>query len=493
MKQAGILMPISSLPSPYGIGDFSDSAYEFIDFLEKSGQSLWQILPMNPLSYGDSPYQSPSAFAGNPYFISIKELCDEGLLTEDEIASQKVENSKIDYGELYKRRYPLLKTAFGRWNGKNDENYLRFLRDNAYWIDDYALFSALKECHQNKSWNEWPYDIATKSQKATDFYNEALEREKSFYIFLQYKFSVQWQKLKSYANSKGVKIIGDIPIYASYDSADVWAHRELFDIGKNLSPNFVAGCPPDGFSAKGQLWGNPVYNWDSHRTQNYNWWIARLKKCFELYDIVRIDHFRGFDEFYAIPFESEDATMGSWKKGPSKELFNQVEKSLGEREIIAEDLGFITPSVKKLLKDCGFMGIKVLQFAFDSRDTGSGLEYLPHNYPENCVAYTGTHDNQTIVSWFDTITDEEKQNVRNYLCDLYTPDKLIYMPLISRIMASNATMCIVPLQDYMGADDSARINTPGTLGNNWSWRITKDMLTDELANNILKITKLYSR
>ncbi len=493
MKQTGILMPVSSLPSPYGIGDFSDCAYEFVDFLEKAGQSLWQILPMNPLSYGDSPYQSPSAFAGNPYFISLKELCDEGLLTQDEIASQKVESSKIDYGALYKSRYPLLKTAFSRWNGKNDENYLRFLRDNAYWIDDYALFSALKDCHQNKSWNQWPYDIATKSQKAIEFYNEALDREKNFYIFLQYKFSQQWQKLKKYANSKGVKIIGDIPIYASYDSSDVWAHRELFDIGENLLPDFVAGCPPDGFSKKGQLWGNPVYNWDSHRTQNYSWWIARLKKCFELYDIVRIDHFRGFDEFYAIPFESEDATKGSWKKGPSKELFNQIEKSLGKREIIAEDLGFITPSVKKLLKDCGFMGIKVLQFAFDSRDTGNGYEYLPHNYPENCVAYTGTHDNQTIVSWFDTITDEEKQNVRDYICDLFTPNELIYMPLISRIMASNATMCIVPLQDYMGADDSARINIPGTSDGNWSWRITKDALTDELADKILKITKLYSR
>ena len=493
MKQAGILMPISSLNSAYGIGDFSQCAYEFIDFLEKSGQSLWQILPMNPLSYGDSPYQSPSAFALNPYFLSLKDLCDEGLLTQEEINMQKNNNSKIDYSKLYEERYPLLETAFNRWNGKDDEGYLRFLRDNAYWLDDYALFSALKKCHNNKSWNEWPRDISVRLPKAIEFYGEALKTEKEFYMFLQYKLYRQWQNLKIYAGSKGITIIGDIPIYASFDSADVWAHRELFDIGENLLPNFVAGCPPDGFSARGQLWGNPVYNWDNHRTENYNWWTERLKKCFELYDIVRIDHFRGFDEYYAIPCESKDATLGSWKKGPSRELFNQVEKKLGKKEIIAEDLGFITPSVKKLLKDCGFLGIKVLQFAFDSRDTSNGIEYLPHTYPENCVAYTGTHDNQTIVSWFETITDTERQNVRDYICDYLTPNAQINMPLISRLMASNATMCIIPLQDYMGADDSARINTPGTLGNNWSWRITEDVLTDELANKILKITKLYSR
>ncbi len=495
MRSAGILMPVASLPSPYGIGDFSDNARDFIDFLESSGQRIWQILPMNPLSYGDSPYQSPSAFAGNPYFISLDALRVEGLLGTEEIENTDFGDnpSKIDYQKLYENRYPLLKTAYSRWRGQNDEEYLRFVSDNSYWLEDYCLFMALKDCHEGKLWADWPEDIASKEHSAVSFYNDALEKEKEFYMFLQFKFTVQWKELKKYANSKNISIVGDIPIYASYDSSDVWSHRELFDINFDFKPNLVAGCPPDGFSKKGQLWGNPVYNWDNHRKESYNWWTMRLKKCFELYDIVRIDHFRGFDEYYAIPYGDDDATGGKWYKGPSKELFNQLEKNLGKREIIAEDLGFITHSVKKLLADCGFMGIKVLQFAFDSRDTGDGTDYLPHNYPENCVAYTGTHDNQTALSWFETISEKEKQNVRAYLCDYYTPDDLIFKPLISRIMASNARLCIVPIQDYMGADDSARINTPGTVGNNWTWRITSEELTKELSQDILKMTKSYSR
>ncbi len=495
MRCAGILMPVASLPSKYGIGDFSQSAYKFIDFLHESGQSIWQILPMGPLSYGDSPYQSPSAFAGNPYFISLDDLKDEGLLYEEEIKAQDFgdEPNKTDYKKLYENRYPLLKKAFNRWLGQEDEDYLCFLSENTYWLDDYTLFMALKECNNGKSWSSWSEDIAKRTPDAIRFYNEALEREKSFHIFLQYKFDRQWKKLKEYANLKNISIVGDIPIYASYDSADVWSHKELFDLNDNLKPNLVAGCPPDGFSEKGQLWGNPIYNWDNHRKEDYLWWTMRLKKCFELYDIVRIDHFRGFDEFYAIPYGDDDATGGNWMKGPSKELFNQIEKKLGKREIIAEDLGFITPSVKKLLSDCGYKGIKVLQFAFDSRDTGDKGEYLPHNYPKNCVAYTGTHDNQTISSWFDTITEEEKTAVRDYLCDWHTPDKLIHKPLIKSVMSSCADLCIIPISDYMGEDDRARINTPGTVGNNWTWRITEEHLSDELKDNILKMTKLYSR
>ncbi len=493
MRKAGILLPITSLPSKYGIGCFSKSAYDFIDWLSEAGQSYWQVLPMGPTSFGDSPYQSPSAFAGNPYFISLEDLIDDGELSLDDCEDCDFGDNPTDinYEKIYNERFPLLKKAFN--NFKPTEEYHSFTEKSRHWLDDYSLFMAIKDHFDGLEWYKWPEDIRMKQPESITKYKLMLEDEIRFWCYLQFKFYKQWYKLKKYANEKGIKIIGDIPIYASMDSSDVWSNPELFQLDEKNVPIAVAGCPPDGFSPTGQLWGNPLYNWKNHKQSGYSWWIKRLGHCFRLYDIVRIDHFRGFDEYYSIPYGMEDATIGQWEKGPGIELFRAMENALGKKDVIAEDLGFITDSVKELLAESGYAGIKVLEFAFDERDTGSSNDYLPHNYPENCVAYTGTHDNQTLISWFETISDEEKNLVRNYICDKYTPDELLHLPLISVVMMSVAKICIIPIQDYLGYRDDARINTPSTLGTNWRWRLNKTDLSDELKKTVLRITRRYGR
>ena len=389
MRKAGILLPITALPSEYGIGCFSKSAYDFVDWLSEAGQTYWQILPLCQTSYGDSPYQSPSSYAGNPYMISVKGLIDEGLLEKEEVENLDFgQNSEdIDYNRIYETRYALLRKAYKRHKG--EEFFKAFKKKNKVWLEDYALFMAIKESNGGVIWQKWEKDIRTRSKDALEQCREILEEEVGFWEFVQFKFYEQWGKLKSYANKKGVFIIGDIPIYVSADSADVWANPTLFKLDEEGLPTEVAGCPPDGFSLKGQLWGNPIYRWDAHKKDGYSWWIKRLEHCFDMYDLLRIDHFRGFDEYYAIPYGNEDAVDGKWEKGPGISLFNKMKKKLGEKDVIAEDLGFITPSVKELLKESGFAGIKVLEFAFDSRDTGSKNDYLPHNYQENCVALRG--------------------------------------------------------------------------------------------------------
>ncbi len=495
MRKAGILLPITSLPSSYGIGCFSKSAYDFIDWLKDAGQSYWQVLPMGPTSFGDSPYQSPSAFAGNPYFISLEALIEDGELTKAEcdMADFGENPNDIDYEKMYKNRFPLLKIAFANFKGKNSPEYQFFLESSRYWLDDYSLFMAIKDYFDGIEWHKWPEDIRMRQPEAVFRYKEMLKKEIEFWCYVQYKFYSQWKKLKTYANEKGIKIIGDIPIYASMDSSDVWSNPTLFQLDEKNVPIAVAGCPPDGFSATGQLWGNPLYNWNNHKDTGYCWWIKRLEHCFNLYDIVRIDHFRGFDEYYSIPFGMKDATIGQWEKGPGIELFRAMENVLGKKDVIAEDLGFITDSVRQLLRECGYAGIKVLEFAFDARDTGSQNDYLPHNYPENCVAYTGTHDNQTLVSWLNTITYDEKQLVRNYICDKYTPDNELHIPLICTLMMSVAKICIIPVQDYLGYKDDTRINIPSTLGTNWRWRLQKGELSEDLKKEVLSITRRYGR
>ena len=492
-RSAGILLPISSLPSEYGIGCFDKKAYEFVDFLKASGQTCWQILPLGPTSYGDSPYQSFSTFAGNPYFISLEELAENNLLTKKECKEAGFTDiDDIDYSYLYKKRYPLLKKAFERSKITLNEDYVRFNEENE-WLDDYALFMAVKDFFGGTAWNEWQDGIRLRKEEALSEYREKLAKEIDFYKFLQYLFFRQWHKLKTYANENGIKIIGDIPIYVAFDSADAWANPQLFQLDKNGVPKAVAGCPPDGFAADGQLWGNPLYDWDYHRKTGYKWWISRLEQCFKLYDVVRIDHFRGFDEYYSIPYGDKTAKNGHWEKGPGMELFNAVEKALGKREVIAEDLGFMTDSVRKLVKDSGFPNMKVLEFAFDSRDTGSRNDYLPHNYDENCVAYTGTHDNQTITSWFKTITDEEREMARDYLCDSFTPDEKLHRAFISLIMRSRAKLCIIPMQDWLGLDDKSRINVPSTVGENWRWRMKASDLSSKLMADILKTAQIFGR
>jgi 4-alpha-glucanotransferase len=494
-RTAGILLPIASLPSQYGIGCFSQSAYDFVDWLKEAGQTYWQILPMGPTSYGDSPYQSFSTFAGNPYFISLEALVKEGVLTKEECdtADFGTKPNDIDYKKLYDHRYPLLRKAYQRSDISKNPEYQQFVKENEWWLSDYALFMAVKDRFGGVPWTEWAEDIRLRWGFAMDYYRRELYFDIEFQQYLQFQFFKQWRALKSYANEKGIKIVGDIPIYVAMDSADAWARPELFQLDKDNIPTAVAGCPPDGFSATGQLWGNPLYRWDYHRSTGYEWWVTRLWFCFQLYDVVRIDHFRGFDEYYSIPYGEDSAVNGHWEKGPGIELFQRVEQCLGWHEVIAEDLGYVTDSVRQLVRDSGFPGMKVLEFAFDSRDSGSANDYLPHNYIENCVAYTGTHDNETIVGWFDSITPKEQEMARNYLCDHYTPKEELYKSFISLAMRSNAKTCIIPMQDYLGYDNSCRTNKPSTVGTNWRWRLTEAELTEALQQEILQTTLRYGR
>ena len=494
-RSAGILLPISSLPSKYGIGSFSKSAYEFVDWLKEAGQSYWQILPLVPTSYGDSPYQSFSTFAGNPYFIDLDALIEEGVLTQEEVDSADFGNKEddIDYEKLYKNRYPLLRKAYERSDISKNPDYCRFIEENGWWLKDYALFMAVKSRFDGVAWTEWAEDIKLRYGYAMEYYRRELYFDIEFHQYLQFTFYKQWMKLKAYANSKGVLIIGDIPIYVAMDSADTWANPEMFQLDRNNVPLAVAGCPPDGFSATGQLWGNPLYRWDYHERTGFDWWMKRLSYCFKMYDVVRIDHFRGFDEYYSIPYGAETAVDGHWEKGPGMALFGRMRQVLGEREVVAEDLGYMTDSVRRLVKDSGFPNMKVLEFAFDSRDTGSASDYLPHNYTENCVAYTGTHDNETIIGWFKSITKEEQDMAREYLCDDKSALKDLHWPMISMIMRSRANLCVIPMQVYLGLGNEARMNQPSTVGKNWKWRAARSQFSEELKERIRKTTRIYGR
>lgn len=492
MRTSGILLPIFSLPGGYGIGCFDCEAYKFIDRLKQAHQHYWQILPLGPTSYGDSPYQSFSTFAGNPYFISLDELVEKGWLSADELPP-KEENTTIDYAALYNTRFALLKKAFQRSNITADSEFQQFIQEKAYWLNDYALFMALKDFFSGNAWQQWPEDIRLRWQNAIDYYTDKLQENILFYKFLQFIFLKQWKQLKAYANAQGIDIIGDIPIYVAYDSADTWANPYLFQFNEKLEPMAVAGCPPDGFSADGQLWGNPLYNWPVHEQQNFSWWISRIASCFELYDVVRIDHFRGFDEYYSIPYGNTTARGGHWEKGPGMKLFHQIKTSLGDKKIIAEDLGYLTDSVRQLVKDTGYPGMKVLEFAFDSRDSSGANNYLPHNYDRNCIVYTGTHDNETMLGWFKSILPEEKDALRRYLCTDTQDDLKLLDKSICLAMQSVADTCIIPMQDWLGLDNCARINKPSTLGGNWCWKMTTNQQNDALMAKIARITAIYGR
>lgn len=494
-RESGILLSIASLPSRYGIGCFSKEAYEFVDQLKEAGQSYWQILPLGPTSYGDSPYQSFSTFAGNPYYISLEELIRRGLLTEEECeaADLGADEGQVDYEKLYQNRFLLLRKAYERSDAGSDGRFIRFKEENAWWLDDYALYMAVKARFDQAAWTQWAEDIRLRWQNALDYYRRELYFDIEFHQYLQFLFMEQWNKLKAYANGRGIRIVGDIPIYVALDSADTWAHPELFQLDRDNVPQAVAGCPPDGFSAEGQLWGNPLYRWEYHRQTGYSWWITRLSYCYRLYDVVRIDHFRGFDQYFSIPAGAENAVNGHWEQGPGIDLFRRVREALGEKEIIAEDLGYVTDSVRRLVAETGYPGMKVLEFAFDSRDSGCASDYLPHNYPENCVAYTGTHDNETIAGWFCSIRPEEQKLARDYLCDHYTPAGKLHLPFISLVMRSQARICIIPIQDYMGLGNECRINTPSTVGGNWKWRLKPGEMSRELLEEIAAVTLRYGR
>ena len=490
MRKSGILLPISSLSSKYGIGTFSKEAYEFIDLLKETNQSLWQILPLGPTGYGDSPYQSFSTFAGNPYFIDLDQLVQEGLLTKEECESYDWGDSKkhVDYEKIYQSRFKILKIAYERSNIKEDGDYVDYCKENNWWLHDYALYMALKDSLNSKSWIEWDEDIKLRKLKQLSLYEESLKEDIEFYKYTQYLFFTQWSKLKAYANKNGVSIVGDIPIYVSLDSADTWSNPNLFQLDEDCNPIAVAGCPPDYFSESGQLWGNPLYDWKYNKDSDYSWWIKRIEHAFTLYDIVRIDHFRGFDEYYSIPYGNKDAIKGTWKKGPGIELFKAVQEKLGEVNIIAEDLGILTKSVVKLLKDTNYPGMKIIQFAFDSDDTN---DYLPHNYDRNCVVYTGTHDNSTLCGWYSELDKKPKTMANNYINK--SKESEIHWDFICLAMSSVANTCIIPAQDYLGIGDKARINKPSTLENNWTWRMKKDSFDKKTIEKMKMLTKLYSR
>ena len=488
MRSSGILMHLSSLPSPYGIGSMGKPARDFIDFLKAAGQGYWQLLPICPTSYGDSPYQSFSTYAGNPYFIDLELLEADGLLEWQEYGEVDWESvpEKVNYGVLYEKRYPILRKAAERFLTRIPSDYPEFCANNDYWLGDYARFMAMKHAHGGASWQEWE---ALSTEEIELRYAEEIR----FWKVLQYLFFRQWEELRAYANEQGIRLIGDLPIYVSLDSVDVWAHPELFQLDENRNPKEVAGCPPDGFSADGQLWGNPLFDWEYMENNNYDWWVRRIQYLCKVYDILRIDHFRGFDSYYAIPYGNTTARGGRWKQGPGIGLFRAVEDQIGPQRIIAEDLGYLTESVHQLLKDSGFPGMKVLEFAFDSSDSGCASDYLPHNYPENSVAYTGTHDNETLAGWFDSITKEEQELVRDYLCDHYTPKKYLYRSLNSLVMRSKAALCVIPMQDHLGLDNRYRMNKPSTVGENWKWRLKKGDLTDQLKAEIRGMTRRYGR
>lgn len=481
-------MHISSLPGNFGIGTFGKNTYSFVDFLYESGQTYWQILPLCPTSFGDSPYQSFSTFAGNPYFIDLDVLCKQGYLKPEEYEDINWgENPvKVDYGLLYVKRHEVFKKVQTHFFEKLPADYDAFCEKNAFWLDDYALFMAIKDSYSGKSFQEWDDSIRRREKSAVKEYSEKYAKRCDYYKMLQYLFFEQWNKLKAYANDKGIKIIGDLPIYVALDSADVWSSPEQFVLDDDLRPTEVAGCPPDAFSEDGQLWGNPLYDWEYMKNDGYSWWINRLRECLKMYDVVRIDHFRGFDSYYCIKFGSTTAKVGEWKKGPGMDLFRAIKAQLGKMPIIAEDLGFLTPSVKRLLKQSKFPGMKVLQFAFDSREES---DYLPHNYTPNSVVYTGTHDNDTIIGWQKSMKRADLRYAKEYL-----NSKLSFnWAMMTATLSSVSDTAILTMQDLMGLGGEARMNTPSTLGGNWEWRAEDGYITADISEKLLHYTTLYGR
>jgi len=483
-------MPIFSLPSPYGIGTLGKEAFRFADFLAAGGQSCWQVLPLGPTSYGDSPYQSFSSFAGNPYLIDLDTLAEWGLLKPDEYQTIPWgdDPTSVNYQRLYQNRFSVLRLACSRLRQGDLSELGDTLRETG-WLEDYALFMALKDKFGGSSWFQWPEKLRLREPAALAAAKEELAEDIQFWKTVQYLFFKQWWNLKEYANQKGVSIIGDLPIYVSGDSADVWADQLQFQLDGNGLPTEVAGCPPDGFSASGQLWGNPLFDWERMKRDGYAWWLRRIAFQFQLYDTLRIDHFRGFDAYYAISAGSGTAADGQWRPGPGIDFFQTVNRVLGEKDIIAEDLGFLTPSVRKLLQDSGYPGMKVLELAFDSRDTGSG--YLPHCYTPHCVVYTGTHDNDTIQGWMASAPKEDVALAKAYL--RLSAQEGYHWGMMRAAWASPADLAVMQFQDLLGLGSEARINTPSTLGHNWQWRTHPGTFDEKLARRLRREMEVYQR
>lgn len=489
MRSSGVLMHITSLPGPYGIGTMGKEAFAFVDFLKEAGQSCWQLLPLNPTGYGDSPYQSCSAYAGNHYLIDLDQLAEEGLLDREELTSLRWcrKDTKVDFGRIYKLRLNVLRKAYSRFTGS--EAFDRFCAGNDSWLSDFALFMALKDRHNGKPWYDWEENYKFRKADSLREARETLREEIHFYRFIQFLFHKQWSALRSYANAQGIRIIGDVPIYVPLDSVEVWSQPELFQLDEKLDPVAVAGCPPDAFTEDGQLWGNPLYRWDRMQEENFAWWIRRLAAAGAWYDMVRFDHFRGFESYWAVPSGDKNARRGQWVKGPGMAFVDAVKGSLPQLQMIAEDLGYLTREVLELRDGSGFPGMKVLQFAFDSREPS---EYLPHTYIPNSVCYTGTHDNVTTRQWFETSDAETVAHAKEYM-RLNKAEGYVW-GMIRTAYASVSELCIIPLQDFLNLGAEARMNFPGTMSDkNWTWRVKEGKINSRLARRIYQLTKLYGR
>ena len=490
-RSCGILMPISSLPSPHGIGTLGAEARKFVDFLADAGQSWWQILPVGPTSYGDSPYQSFSAYAGNPYFVDLDLLCEDGLLTPAEVNSVNwgTDPAKVDYSAIYNSRFPLLHLAMERGWERDADKVAAFSEENASWLPDYALFMAVKRHFGMQSWTEWPdEDIRLRRPEAVARYQEELADDIRLFTYIQYLFFRQWEDLRSYAHEKGIGIIGDLPINVAMDSADVWADPRAFQLDERNVPAEVAGVPPDYFTADGQLWGNPLYDWDAMKADGYTWWIRRIAGASRLYDILRIDHFRGLESYWAVPYGETTAKIGRWVKGPGMDLIGVLTEKFPNIQFIAEDLGYLTPEVRQLLEDSGLPGMKVLEFAFDSREAAN---YLPHTYPRHCVCYAGTHDNATLMGWKDEAAPADIAMARQYLG--LNDEEGFHWGVLRGGQSSVADLFVAQMQDYLGLGSEARMNTPGILGGNWQWRMLSGQITDALTARIAGMARLYGR
>lgn len=490
-RGAGILMPISSIPSFYGIGTLGEESYRFADFLKRTGSRYWQVLPVGPTSFGDSPYQSFSAFAGNPYFIDLDYLVEEKLLKREEIIGlQWLETEdKVDYEKIYQQRFPVLRKAFQRSIHTNSKEFISFCEKNSFWLKDYSLYMAVKGHFDNHEWQLWDEDIKFRRQEAVDRYTKLLDDEIKFWEFCQYKFFEQWNRLKAYVNKLGIQMIGDIPLYVSADSSDVWVHGDLFELDQRKNPINVAGVPPDAFSKDGQRWGNPLYRWDVMKKKDFAWWRERMKTSASLYDIIRIDHFIGVVNFYSIPASSETAATGRWRKGPGRKLTDAIKESIGDAKIIAEDLGIITPTVRALIEKTGFPGMKVLEFGIEGP---ADHEYLPHNFKTpNLVAYTGTHDNETLVGFLNGKTEEELQFTYRYF-NVESKSEIPYAA-IKALYSSIADVVIFQMQDLLMLDNSARMNFPSTIGGNWQWRMKKSQYIELKGEELLEYARVYAR
>ncbi len=489
-RASGILLHISSLPGDYGIGDLGKEAYNFVDFLAKAKQTYWQVLPLGVTGFGDSPYQCFSAFAGNPYFIDLDDLIQSGYITESRVLEFELsrEPNRVDYELLYKNKIQILRMAYEAAKTDIWGQLELFYNKNHHWLRDFSLFMSIKTKNNGISWLKWDEHYKDSNSDAVSDFECLNKDEIYFWVFTQYFFFNQWEKLKYYANKKGIYIIGDLSMYVSEDSSDVWANPHLFNLDDFYCPIAVAGVPPDICSCEGQLWGNPVYDWDVMEQQEYGWWIQRIKMSFELYDVLRIDHFRGFEAYCEIKHGARDATCGVWVKGPGIKLFNKIKEELGDLDIIAEDLGFITEEVEQLMAETGFPGMKVLQYAFDPEADG---RYLPHNYDKNCVVYTGTHDNSTVLGFIKEMPAKDFDFAKEYL--RLNEEEGFNWGFIRGAWSSTAYLAIAPMQDFLGLDDSARMNKPSSVNGNWTWRMNKSDLTDELAKRIGKLAYIYRR